>query len=90
MKQDLRSRGAIFADFPGDRAKILTLVSMDHQLKLSNYKQEIADLYTGRSQTYDKTCDNNDWHWKIANRLVEYGQVVVIPIYIYGRKPFDT
>lgn len=48
---------------------------MDNQLKLNNYKQEIADLYTGRSQTYDKTCDNHDWHWKIANRLVEYGQV---------------
>lgn len=48
---------------------------MDNQLTLNNYKQEIANLYTGRSQTYDKTCDNNDWHWKIANSLVEYGQV---------------
>ena len=48
---------------------------MHDQLNLDNYKQDIADLYTGRSQNYDKTCDNNDWHWKIANRLVEYGQV---------------
>ncbi len=48
---------------------------MQEKLNLDNYKQAIADLYTGRSQTYDKTRDNNDWHWKIANRLVEYGQV---------------
>ncbi|NET24407.1 class I SAM-dependent methyltransferase [Okeania sp. SIO1I7] len=42
-----------------------------HQLNLNNYKQEIADLYTRRSDKYD----NSDWHWRIANRLVEYGQV---------------
>lgn len=41
------------------------------QLKLNQYKQEIADLYTKRSQGYD----NSQWHWKIANRLVEYGRV---------------
>ena len=44
---------------------------INDRLNLDNYKQGIADLYTSRSQTYD----NNDWHWKIANRLVEYGQV---------------
>lgn len=41
------------------------------QLELNEYKQEIADLYTGRSQNYN----DNDWHLRIAHRLVEYGQV---------------
>lgn len=41
------------------------------QLELEIYKQEIADLYTGRSQTYDR----GNWHLQIAHRLVEYGQV---------------
>lgn len=44
---------------------------MDNQPKLDKYKQEIADLYSRRSQTYD----NSDWHLQIARRLVEYGQV---------------
>ena len=48
---------------------------MNNQLDLDEYKQAIADLYTSRSQTYDKSIDNNDWHWKIANRLVEYARV---------------
>jgi ubiquinone/menaquinone biosynthesis C-methylase UbiE len=39
--------------------------------KLNPYKQEIADLYTRRSQAYD----SSDWHLQIAHRLVEYGQV---------------
>ncbi len=46
-------------------------ILMIKQLNLKIYKQEIADLYTGRSQTYD----NNDWHLQIADRLVKYGQV---------------
>ena len=50
---------------------------MNNQLDLDDYKQAIADLYTGRSQTYDKSYDNNDWHWKIANRLFEYARVGV-------------
>ena len=41
------------------------------KLNLNQYKQEIADLYTGRSERYD----NSTWHLDIANRLVEYGQV---------------
>ncbi len=44
---------------------------MEKQLDLEVYKQEIADLYSGRSQTYD----NSNWHLQIAHRLVEYGQV---------------
>lgn len=44
---------------------------MNNQPKLDKYKQEIADLYTRRSQTYD----SSDWHLQIARRLVEYGQV---------------
>ena len=42
-----------------------------NQINLNRYKQEIADLYTARSDTYD----NNLWHQKIANRLVEYGKI---------------
>ena len=42
-----------------------------NKLKLNQYKQEIADLYTRRSEKYD----NSNWHQRIANRLVEYGQV---------------
>lgn len=44
---------------------------MSNQTELNQYKQEIADLYTRRSQTYD----NSDWHLQIARRLVEYGRV---------------
>ena len=44
---------------------------MSNQPELNKYKQEIADLYTRRSQTYD----NSDWHLQIARRLVEYGRV---------------
>ena len=44
---------------------------MNSQPELNKYKQEIADLYTRRSQTYD----NSDWHLQIARRLVEYGRV---------------
>ncbi len=44
---------------------------MSNQPELNKYKQEIADLYTSRSQTYD----NSDWHLQIARRLVEYGGV---------------
>lgn len=44
---------------------------MKEPLDLEIYKQEIADLYTNRSQTYD----NSNWHLQIAHRLVEYGQV---------------
>ncbi|MEG3878094.1 methyltransferase domain-containing protein [Microcoleus sp. herbarium7] len=44
---------------------------MTPQPKLDKYKQEIADLYTRKSQNYD----NSDWHLQIAQRLVEYGRV---------------
>ncbi len=44
---------------------------MNKPMKLSNYKQEIADLYSKRSETYD----NSDWHVQIAHRLVEYAQI---------------
>lgn len=44
---------------------------MSNQPELNKYKQEIADLYSSRSQTYD----NSDWHLQIARRLVEYGGV---------------
>ncbi|MEG4321038.1 MULTISPECIES: methyltransferase domain-containing protein [unclassified Microcoleus] len=44
---------------------------MSNQPELNKYKQEIADLYTRRSQTYD----NSDWHLQIARRLVQYGRV---------------
>ena len=38
---------------------------------MNNYKQEIADLYTKRSNNYDRS----QWHKEIADRLVEYGKV---------------
>jgi ubiquinone/menaquinone biosynthesis C-methylase UbiE len=44
---------------------------MTNELKLNDYKQEIADLYSRRSQMYD----NSDWHSRIAHRLVEYAQI---------------
>lgn len=44
---------------------------MTNELKLNDYKQEIADLYSRRSQSYD----NSDWHSQIAHRLVEYAQI---------------
>ncbi|MDY6786441.1 MAG: methyltransferase domain-containing protein [Cyanobacteriota bacterium] len=40
-------------------------------LKLSPYKQQIADLYSRRSPTYDQS----QWHHKIARRLVECAQI---------------
>ena len=42
---------------------------MSNQPKLDKYKQEIADLYTRRSQNYD----NSDWHLQIAQSLVVQG-----------------
>lgn len=44
---------------------------MNHPTQLDRYKQEIADLYTRRSPTYD----SSDWHLQMARRLVEFGQV---------------
>ncbi|HAZ48666.1 MAG TPA: methyltransferase, partial [Cyanobacteria bacterium UBA11371] len=44
---------------------------MNNQLKLDQYKQQIADLYSRRSDTYDQS----EWHQQIAHRLVEYAQI---------------
>jgi ubiquinone/menaquinone biosynthesis C-methylase UbiE len=44
---------------------------MTDRLKLSEYKQQIADLYSSRSASYD----NGEWHPRIAHRLVEYAQL---------------
>ena len=44
---------------------------MTNPLELNDYKKEIADLYSRRSQTYD----NSDWHIQIAHRLIEYAQI---------------
>ncbi|MGL5058871.1 MAG: class I SAM-dependent methyltransferase [Microcoleus sp.] len=44
---------------------------MNYPQQLDRYKQEIADLYTRRSPTYD----SSDWHLQMARRLVEFGQV---------------
>ncbi len=44
---------------------------MDYQLKLNDYKRQIADLYSRRSSNYD----DGDWHPRIAHRLVEYTQI---------------
>ncbi len=44
---------------------------MSDQLILNEYKQQIADLYSRRSQTYD----DSDWHPRIAHRLVEHARI---------------
>jgi ubiquinone/menaquinone biosynthesis C-methylase UbiE len=44
---------------------------MSDQLNLDQYKQQIADLYSGRSTTYD----NGTWHPQIAHRLMEYADI---------------
>jgi ubiquinone/menaquinone biosynthesis C-methylase UbiE len=44
---------------------------MSNQIELDDYKQQIADLYSRRSPTYDES----DWHPRIAHRLVEYAQI---------------
>ena len=44
---------------------------MNQQLHLNEYKQQIADLYSRRSQTYDR----GDWHPRIAHRLVEHAHI---------------
>ena len=40
-------------------------------MKLDEYKQQIADLYSRRSETYDQS----EWHQQIAHRLVEQAQI---------------
>ncbi len=44
---------------------------MIDRLKLAEYKQQIADLYSGRSAGYD----NGAWHPRIAHRLVELADI---------------
>jgi ubiquinone/menaquinone biosynthesis C-methylase UbiE len=44
---------------------------MTDRLPLDEYKQQIADLYSGRSAAYD----NGAWHPRIAHRLVEYADI---------------
>jgi ubiquinone/menaquinone biosynthesis C-methylase UbiE len=44
---------------------------MTDQLNLDEYKQQIADLYSDRSASYD----NGAWHPRIAHRLVEYTNI---------------
>jgi ubiquinone/menaquinone biosynthesis C-methylase UbiE len=44
---------------------------MVNQLELNEYKQDVADLYDRRSQTYD----DGKWLAQICHRLLEYSQV---------------
>jgi len=44
---------------------------VNNQLKLNDYKQQVADLYSRRSSNYD----DGEWHPRIAHRLVEYAQL---------------
>ncbi len=44
---------------------------MSQQPELDEYKQQIADLYSRRSHTYDE----GDWHPRIAYRLVELAKI---------------
>jgi ubiquinone/menaquinone biosynthesis C-methylase UbiE len=45
--------------------------AMNKELNLDEYKQQIADLYSGRSDKYDE----GDWHPRIAHRLVEHTHI---------------
>lgn len=45
--------------------------AVSYPIKLDEYKQQIADLYSRRSSHYD----DGDWHPRIAHRLVEYAQL---------------
>lgn len=44
---------------------------MDNFLKLDEFKQQIADMYSQRSSNYD----NGDFHPLIAHRLIEYANI---------------
>jgi ubiquinone/menaquinone biosynthesis C-methylase UbiE len=44
---------------------------MSDRIKLDEYKQQIADLYSNRSANYD----SGDWHPRIASRLIEHTQL---------------
>lgn len=44
---------------------------MNNQLELNDYKQQVADLYSRRSDNYD----DGAWHPRIAHRLVEYAHL---------------
>ncbi len=44
---------------------------MTKQIDLNNYKQEIADLYNRRSQTYD----DSQWHLLTCQRLLKYSLI---------------
>ena len=40
---------------------------MNELIELDEYKQQIADIYSSRSDNYD----NGEWHPRIAHHLVE-------------------
>lgn len=44
---------------------------MSYQVKLDEYKQQVANLYSSRSANYD----DGDWHPRIAHRLVQLAQI---------------
>jgi ubiquinone/menaquinone biosynthesis C-methylase UbiE len=44
---------------------------VNHPIKLDEYKQQVADLYSRRSLYYD----DGGWHPRIAHRLVEYAHL---------------
>jgi ubiquinone/menaquinone biosynthesis C-methylase UbiE len=44
---------------------------MSNQVELDEFKQQIADLYSQRSNTYDK----GDFHPKLAHHLIEYARI---------------
>jgi len=52
---------------------------MNNQIKLDEYKQQLAETYNNRSHKYDESA----WHKKIAHRLVDYAQIN------YGQQVLD-
>lgn len=49
----------------------LQILIMNNQVKLDRYKQELAKIYSQRSQNYDES----KWHSQITHRLVESAQI---------------
>jgi ubiquinone/menaquinone biosynthesis C-methylase UbiE len=54
--------------------KVITEIfgaNMSDRLTLDEYKQQIADLYSDQSASYD----HGAWHPRIAHRLIEYADI---------------
>jgi ubiquinone/menaquinone biosynthesis C-methylase UbiE len=55
-----------------NKLKFARKTIVNESIKLDEYKQQIADLYSSRSANYDL----GEWHPRIAHLLVEYAQLL--------------